>query len=73
MNDEPLRLQIQQQITGFCNHLDNLTHRHRRIETNTRRAFGHAQEAIRLALKLRRLYAANNGVTGVTTAGRNVP
>jgi len=54
--DEPLRLQIEAQIAGFRSHLCYLTQRHRRIETNTRRAMGHAHEAVRLALKLRRLY-----------------
>lgn len=64
MNDEPLKLQIEQQITGVRNHLRNLYQPHRRIETNSRRAIGHIHEAIRLALKLRRLYASKNGVNG---------
>ena len=62
-NDEPLKLQIEQQITGFRNHIRHLYEPHRRVETNTRRAMGHAQEAIRLALKLRRMYASNGEIT----------
>lgn len=57
MNDESLKLQIETQIVGFRNHLRYLTEQHRRVETNSRRAMGHAQEAVRLSLKLRRLYA----------------
>jgi hypothetical protein len=59
VNDESLKLQIEAQITGFRNHLRHITERHRRVETNTRRALGHANEAIRLSCKLRRLYLAN--------------
>jgi hypothetical protein len=62
MNDEALKLQIEVQITGFRNHLRNLTERHRRVETNTRRALGHVNEAIRLSLKLRRLYLAKTAL-----------
>ena len=50
-----LQLKISQQMTGIQNHLRNITESHRRIETNTERAKGHLQEAIRLSLKLRRL------------------
>ena len=64
MNDESLRLQIEGQITGFRNHIRHLHEPHRRVETNTRRALGHAQEAIRLALKLRRLKNSNKDVCG---------
>jgi hypothetical protein len=60
MKDEALKLQIEAQITGFRNHLRHLTERHRKVETNTRRALGHAYEAIRLSIKLRRLYLAND-------------
>ena len=59
MNDDSLKMQIEAQITGLRNHLYHLTERHRRVETNTRRALGHANEAIRLSLKLRRLYIAH--------------
>ena len=58
MDDEPLKRQLESQMCGFQNHLYTMMSSHRRIETNTRRAMGHAQEAIRLALKLRRLYAS---------------
>jgi hypothetical protein len=58
MNDESLKLQIEAQITGLRNHLRNLTECHHRVETNSRRALGHVNEAIRLSLKLRRLYLA---------------
>lgn len=52
---ESLKLKIQGQITGLHNHLNNLENNHRKIETNSKRAIGHCEEAIRLSLKLRRL------------------
>lgn len=55
---EALIRQIEQQISGLRYHLICLREPHHRVETNTRRALGHAQEAIRLSLKLRRLYAS---------------
>lgn len=51
-----LRIQIEAQISGLREHVRNITERQHRIETNTRRAHGHCEEAIRLATKLRRLY-----------------
>ena len=54
-----LLLRFDKQMSGIYNHLGNLRHSHRTIETNSRRARGHLEEAIRLSLKLRRLFESH--------------
>lgn len=51
-----LKLRLDAQFVGIHNHVRHVQERHRDIERNTRRAEGHLKEAIKLALKLRRLY-----------------
>jgi hypothetical protein len=57
MNDAPLQRQIEAQLAGVRNHVADLRYPHRGVESNVRRAEGHLREAVRLSLKLRRMYA----------------